>query len=389
MNHDREFAPIKDRIDGLADLIRDNADRSDRQGHLCDEVARAMARADLYRVAAPRAIGGGEYHPVIQIRTIEAIAELDGSAAWNLMVGVEHGGILGAAYPLEFVKELYADPELIIVGAINPLGKAVSVDGGYLVSGQWPFGSGIHNADYFWGQCTIHANGEVVKDKNGPVTCEALISKSELEVLDTWHVSGLRATGSHDVRVKEVLIPDERISQVARRPMRQEGTLYRLPFNTRLAYNKVGVATGIARAAIGHFKDLADEKTPRGFANRLRERSDAQYAIADAEYILGSARSFVFEQVSEIWDTVDRGDAPSIESRAMVQLACSGAATAAVQAVEKIYAAAGATANFVSSPLERCMRDVLVVRQHIMVSPQFKEGIGRALLGLPSGTFLF
>ncbi len=175
----------------------------------------------------------------------------------------------------------------------------------------------------------------------------------------------------------------------ARNPLQEDGTLYRLPLHSRLAYNKVGVATGITRAAIDHFMDLAMDKTPRGTAGKLRERVDAQLAVAEAEYLLETARSYVFDRVSDIWDTVDQGDPPTTRQKALLQLACSGAASTAVKAVEKIVAAAGATANFTSSPLERCMRDVLVVRQHIMVSPQFKENIGRALLGLESGTFLF
>jgi|TARA_B100000315_G_scaffold199669_1_gene191597 alkylation response protein AidB-like acyl-CoA dehydrogenase len=384
-----EFEVIRDRIDGIAHLIVEHADISEEQRHLASDVAMAMANEGLYRIAVPRSVGGGEHHPVTQIQTIEAVSRLDGATGWNLMIGVEVMGILGAVLEPEAARKLYADPQAIISGALNPLGQAVRVDGGYRITGQWPFASGVHNARYFWGQNIVFENGERVTDDMGPVTCESLIASDEFEILDTWQVSGLRGTGSHDVRVSDLFIPDARITRSGREPLRQTGTLYRLPMHTRLAYNKVGVATGITRAAIDHFMDLAMNKTPRGSTRKLRERTDAQLAVAEAEYLLESARSYVFDRVSEIWDTVDKGDSPTIHQRALLQLACSGAASTAVKAVEKIYAAAGATANFTSSPLERCMRDVLVVRQHIMVSPQFKENVGRALLGLDSGTFLF
>ncbi|MEO2173804.1 MAG: acyl-CoA dehydrogenase family protein [bacterium] len=384
-----EFESIENQINQLASLIKGHADEAEAQRHLTNEVAMAMARAGLYRVAAPIALGGQECHPITQIQTIEAVSRLDGSTGWNLMIGIENMGILGALFPVEFAKKIYADPELIIAGALNPLGKAVREDGGYRITGQWPFASGVHNARYFWGQSFVYENDEIVKDKKGRVLCESLVPRDEFEILDTWHVSGLRGSGSHDVKITQVFVPDERISQAARTRRYQAGTLYQLPLYTRLAYNKVGVATGIARAAIDHFVDLATSKTPRASFNKLQERADAQLAVAQAEQLLGSARSFVFDTVSDVWDVIEQGDRPSTRQKALVYLACSSAASTAVDAVEKVYAAAGATANFTASPLERCMRNVQVVRQHIMVSPQFDQNIGRALLGLDSGTFLF
>ena len=384
-----EFEPIREKILGLSALIKQHADLADQQRHLCHEVAIAMARQGLYRVAAPKAIGGAELHPVTQIQTIEAVAALDGATGWNLMIGIEIMGILGALYPIDFAKKLYADPDLIIAGALNPLGKAVREPGGYRITGQWPFASGVHNAKYFWGQSIIHEDDKRLKDEKGYVFCESLVPREEFEILDTWHVSGLRGSGSHDVSIRDVFVPDERITQANRVPPNQSGTLFRLPLFTRLAFNKVGVATGIARAAIDHFMSLATSKTPRGYFNKLQERADAQRAVAESEYLLGSARSYVFDVVNDVWDVVAKGDRPTTRQKALVYLACSRAVSAAVEAVAKVHASAGATANFTSSPLERNMRDVMVVGQHIMVSPQFSENIGRALLGLDSGTFMF
>ncbi len=386
---DQAFTEIRQKIEGLEQVISDHADISEGQRHLSDKVAFAMAREGLFRVAAPLSVGGGEHHPVTQVKTIEAVSTIDGSTGWNLMIGIENLGILAACFPEETADRIYSDPELIISGALNPLGIAVREEGGYRINGQWPFASGAHNAHYFWGQCIVHENGEAISDDRGVILCEALVPKGEFEILDTWHVSGLRGSGSHDVKIENVFVPDEMISQAARRPVRESGTLYQIPLYTRLAYNKVGVATGIARSAIDHFTHLSTVKTPRGHRNKLQERVDAQRAVAEAELLLGSARSFVFDMISDVWDTIEKGNVPTTRQKALVQLACSGAASTSVDAVQKVHAVAGATANFKSSPLERCMRDVMVVRQHIMVSPQFTESIGRALLGLKSGTFLF
>jgi len=202
-------------------------------------------------------------------------------------------------------------------------------------------------------------------------------------------VSGLRGSGSHDVEVRDVFVPEERMTGTMSRPSREKGTLFRLPPFTRLAYNKVGVATGIARAGLDHFRALAQSKTPRASATSLANRPSAQLAIARGEAELRSARAFVFEAVDEVWQATLAGDEVTREQRALAQLACSNACRASVKALGYVYEEAGASANFTSNPLERCFRDVVVVPQHIMVSSQWNMAAGRVLLGLESQTIFF
>lgn len=383
------LAALLPKIQDLRAVIDAHAEHSDEQRHLAAEIAHAMADAGLYRVAVPRSLGGYECHAIDQIKTIEAVSELHGSSGWNLMIGIENMGILGAYYQRDVLKPLYDDPRLIIAGTLNPLGTAVRVDGGYRVSGRWPFASGVHNATYFWSQSIVHENGERVRDGSGYELCESMVPVADVEIIDTWQVSGLRGSGSHDVELHELFVPDQFITRIGKMQPLESGTLYRLPVYSRLAYNKVGVATGIARSAIRHFRQLAVTKKPRATFAPLSHRPDAQRAMAEAERLVGSSRSYVFETVSDLWDTVEKGDVPERQQRARLQLACSGAASESVRAVEMLHSAAGASANFLSNPLERCMRDVMVVRQHIMVSPQYTDAIGRVLMGLESGTFLF
>ena len=383
------FAPYQKKIDKLAPLIAAHADEAEAQRHLSAEVAKAMVQAGLFRIAVPADVGGSEEHAVTQVQCIEAVSRIHGSAGWNLMIGIEVMGVLCGQFDQSLVESLLADQEMIISGSLNPLGKAVREGDGYRISGQWPFARGIHNAKFFWGQNIVHVDGERLRDEHGVVLCEALVPCDQIEILDTWHVSGMRGSGSHDVRIDEVFVPDTFISHVQRDKPSATGTLFRLPLYSRLAFNKVGVATGIAQAAIDHFVSLASEKKPRGSRQLLRERPDAQLAVAQAERILGSARSYAMEQICVMWDTVACGDEPTTRQKALLQLACSGAADEAVKAVEVVYSAAGASANFESSPLSRCMRDVPVVRQHITVSPQFTNAVGRVLLGMDSETPFF
>jgi alkylation response protein AidB-like acyl-CoA dehydrogenase len=163
----------------------------------------------------------------------------------------------------------------------------------------------------------------------------------------------------------------------------------RIPSGSRLAYNKVGVALGIARGAIDVFVDLARGKVPRFSGSKLRERPDAQHAVAKAEARLRGARAFVLEAVGGLWEAVLADREYSPRDKALLQIACSDAVLACAEAVDLVCVAAGTSANALDSPLERPARDVRVIRQHVTVGPQHLEDAGRVLLGLePEGLML-
>ena len=365
----------------LQPLVRSYADEAQRRRHVPGPVVEALAAAGLYRLAAPAELGGAEAEPRPTIEAIEAISEADGSIGWVLMIGIETVGIGSSLMPRETAARLFADhPDLVMCGALNPQGRARPAEGGWLVTGRWPFASGCHHADLFWGQCLVDGGPE---DGDNPIRAiEVVVPRADYEILDTWDANGLRGTGSHDVAVDDLFVPDEMTTEVTSGAPTHDGPLYRLPPFSRLAYNKVGVATGIARAAIDHFVDLADGKVPRLARSRLRERPRAQLAVAQAEAALRSARAFVFEAVDDEWQTVLAGGRCDRRQRALVRLACSHACQEAIRAVELVHSAAGTSPNEIGSPLGRARRDVAVVAQQIMVAPHFIDDAGRVLLGL-------
>jgi alkylation response protein AidB-like acyl-CoA dehydrogenase len=387
-----EPADPRARARALVAQICAGADQAERERRLPQRVADAMAEAGLYRIAAPRSVGGGECDPRTQIETIEIVSAADGATGWNLMIGIENMGFLGAVLSLEMGQKLFSDPGLIVAGALNPLGEATPVEGGYRVTGRWPFASGCHNAGWFWGQCRVmDGDAPALSDGAGPALREALLPRADCEILDTWQVSGLRGSGSHDVVVRDVFVPEERMTGVMAGGMtlRETGTLYRFPPFNRLAYNKIGVAMGIAQAALDHFRQLATEKQPRGSRKLLREKVSVQLVYAEAVARLRAARAYAFEAVDEVWSATERGEDATPEQRMHVHLACARACSESIAVVEAVVQAAGTTANFTSCPLERCLRDVRVVPQHIMVSAQWVETAGRVLLGLPGDSPFF
>ena len=262
-----------------------------------------MARAGLFRLAAPEAYGGLEADPVTMIRAIEAISEADGATGWTLMIGIETVGIaLGALPPSSAAALLGERPDIVFAGALNPLGRALEVEGGLLASGRWPYSSGCQTADHFWGGCLLADPGGEPRRVDGErISRQIVVPSAKYEVVETWDASGLCGSGSHDVVIADLFVPNDFVTDVDGTGMRVDTPLFRLPFRSRLAFNKVGVATGVARAALDAFERLANEKTPFREIELLRERPQAQLAMAEAEARFGAARAYVFETVSEMW----------------------------------------------------------------------------------------
>jgi alkylation response protein AidB-like acyl-CoA dehydrogenase len=308
------------------------------------------------------------------------------------MIGIETVGMgIAALAPATATALLGDNPAVVCCGAINPLGRARVVEGGFMVDGRWPYASGCDGADYFWGGCLLEDDrGEPLRAPRGyRLSCQVVVPRSSYTVIDTWEAAGLCGSGSHDVEVAGVFVPDEFTTDLYGTGMRVDTPLFRMPPYSRLAFNKVGVATGIARHALDAFAELAGAKTPFMTNALMRDRPQAQMAMAEAEARLRSARAFVFDAVGTVWDASCAGRLSTAEERAMVRLACSHCCAEAVRAVEIVYAQAGITASFPSSPLERAIRDVRVVPQHIMVAPSAITAAGRVLLGLDPGTDIF
>jgi alkylation response protein AidB-like acyl-CoA dehydrogenase len=362
----------------LQALVRTHADANEAQRHLQAEVAQAFSAAGLYRIAAPEDTFGSEQTPQEQLGVIETIAYADGASAWNLMIGIESFGLIAPGF--EQCRDLIEDPNVIIASSTAFVGRAVRQEGGYRVSGQWPFASGVHNAQIFGATLRIHesADSEAVGQNR-----YAIIPIGECTILDTWHTSGLRGSGSHDVLVEDVFVPENRlIAPIGAAP--HDSPLLRFPLGARLAYNKVAIAWGLGRAAIDHFVELAAGKTPRFSNRKLQERPRAHLAVAQAEARFRGGKALVHELLEEMWQQVLKADHITSKERALFQIACSDSVAGCIDLTENLVRTAGTTANQIGHPLERILRDIRVVGQHTTVAPQHIEDAGRLLLGVPA-----
>jgi alkylation response protein AidB-like acyl-CoA dehydrogenase len=373
----------------LGPLIRGCRDEIDSTRQLPMPLIEALRAGRFFRLFVPAKFGGYEVDPITFVKIVEEISAVDGSAGWVVSVCAV-GGLIAGFLGEEAAGKIYGDnQDSVVAGGINPTGRAVAKGTGYTVAGKWAFGSGIRHADWAYGNCVVYDGEQARFDKTGkPVTRLMLFPIEACEIYDTWHVGGLRGTGSHDFGVKDLFVPEELSVMAFAGKASQPGNLFKFPFSL-FAVLIAAVPLGIARGAISALVELAKVKKPTGASSLLSEKPSAQIAVARAEALLGSGRAFLFEALSEMGNEIAKSGEADMRCRAALRLACTQAAINAGQAVDLMFEAGGATSVYTSSSLERCFRDVHVATQHIAVSSTSLELSGRVILGLDPGTARF
>jgi alkylation response protein AidB-like acyl-CoA dehydrogenase/SAM-dependent methyltransferase len=380
--------PVPVRAGRVAATVRGQAAGIEAAGRLPDALVSAMREGGLFDMWRPKELGGAELGPEEALAAIETVAAGDGSTAWCLAVSVGTGA-LAAYLPEVGAREIFGKGPTITAGSFNPAGRATLEADSLRVSGRWAFGSGSRHCDWLCGGAlVVDASGEpVVLDDGRPDARLAFFPVDRATIHDTWHVTGLRATGSHDYEVEALDVPLAHTMPFAFRPW-AAGDLWRMPPMSIFFAPMAAVSLGIARAAIDELVALAADKTPYRSSRRLAERDVVQAMVARAEARVGSAGAFLREQIGVVWDCARRGDEATLRQRAMVRLAIVHASQSAMEAVDLCFEAAGATALYVTSPLQRQFRDVHAAGQHVVLAFSGLETVGRVLLGLDPDTSL-
>ncbi|HBZ70828.1 MAG TPA: hydroxylase [Deltaproteobacteria bacterium] len=371
----------------LVPRLRALSPRIERERRLPLEIVAELASTGFFALCVPRSLRGEEAHPTTLIRVVEELAIGDAAAAWCVMIGATSGLVAGWL-DRAAAEEIFARaPEAVAGGVFTPNGRAVVVPGGYRVTGRWAFASGCQHCAWLMGGCLVEEDGVSRPLKHRiPDSRMLIFPAAEAHVHDTWRVVGLCGTGSHDIEVQDLFVPRERsVSLLTDRP-RESGPLYQFPVFGLLATGVCAVALGLARAAIDEFARLARSKRPTGSARTLAERPAVQMDIARAEARISAARSYLLETVAGAYECAREHGEVTLALRARVRLAATHATLSAAKAVHQMYQAAGSTAIYEMSPLQRYFRDVHVVTQHRAVAPATLELAGRMLLGLDTDT---
>jgi alkylation response protein AidB-like acyl-CoA dehydrogenase len=359
-------------------------DRIESGRCLPDELTRELARAGFFRIFLPAAYGGLDLTLLEAMEIYEELARADASVAWCAWNANVHWTT--ARLSKEVAQEVFADPGMILANSTRPTGRAEVIDGGYRVKGRWSLVSGCQLSAWFILMCIVHEDGKPRRTPAGaPEYRFMLCPASDCTVVDTWTVSGLRGTGSHDVVVENRFV-QARYASFYTDPLVLIGPRYQIPPHSRAVPGLGAIALGIARTAIDAMVDLATEKRQERTGQPLSEDRGAQSRLAQAEALVRAARLFLLDTANVLWEDVLAGRDATAQRRAHLRLASWHAVTSAVQAVDLIYLTCGATSLYATCPIERAFRDVHAVTQHIGVHPRTLETTGRVLFGLEPDT---
>jgi alkylation response protein AidB-like acyl-CoA dehydrogenase len=363
----------------IAGLAARHKAEGDRLRHLPPALAEAFRRHDVYRLILPRDLGGGDVDPLDYLDLVEKV---DGSTAWNLAIGAGSGLYVGYL-PVERSRPMVADVSSCIAGAYAPLGHGVIVEGGYRVSGHWGWASGAAQARWMVFGFRVAAPGGT--DEKPPEIRQALAPREAFRVLDTWHVNGLRGTGSTEYEVDDLFVPSDMTFRVFLDKPKHPAPVFRLPgafFGAAVA----SVALGIGHGATESLKQLAMVKGgSKGGArggNPLRQQAYAHYAVAKAEALVESAKLYLDDAIAAIWCAIVAGREIDPAQRKRARRACVQAAEASAEAVDLCCRAAGGHALFEAQPFERALRDVRAAIAQITLQRAAMEDAGRAAFGL-------
>jgi indole-3-acetate monooxygenase len=369
-----EFAELDRAAERASALARSLAEQTEQRRSLPPELVEELRGAGLLRPALSEALGGRQLPPAVILRAAETVARGDASAGWCVSINAT-SSLLSAYLPEKGAAEVFGDPRSVAAGVWAPRGAARPVDGGVVVSGQWPFCSAISHSDWMFAGCVLAPRDST--PGAAPTLRVLAIPTAELNILDTWRTSGLRGTGSHDSVASELFVPEHRILSVLDGPPAGADPLYRFPLFGFFALSIAVAALGNARGAVDELVELAGGKRTLGSSRTLAERS---------QVALRAARLLVYTAVDDAWREAAGPDPVSEDARLALRLAATHATRTAAEVVASMYDLGGGSAIYESSPLQRRFRDAHTATAHFQVNPATYELLGRLLLGLPART---
>jgi indole-3-acetate monooxygenase len=370
----------------LEPVITRYAGKAEQSRVMAPEIMEALVASGLLRMWVPKAYGGLEADPNESLDVMEQLARIDAATGW-VVSNCVFIATLPQFLPEPVVARIVGDPAIVACGSFVPPGTARATADGFVINGDWSFGSATQYATSIVTLVLLVDDaGELILQGGNPVTILAYFSRDDVEFRDTWFTLGLRATGSVNFVAKELAIPKECTSVLG--PWEQKdgafaGPLYRLGLimdAVRIA--KVGV--GIAQGAVDDFVELATAKTPAYTAALTADRATVQERVARAQALVQAGRHTIRTSVTEGWASVQDGSRITGERCLPMGLAASFALDAAAQAVDLLYQSGGTTAFRDGSPLQRRFRDIQTLRQNAIASWSRYESLGKMLLGRPS-----
>lgn len=360
--------------DLLAD-IRRRAAEFEKQRHISRDIIEGFKTIGVYRALVPKRLGGLEWGPRQFCELIEAIAQADGSAGWVASFGMAPT-YLAALPPATFEAIYRNDIDTVFAGGIFPPQPAPIVEGGFEVSGRWSFSSGCMGA-------TVIGAGISPRSKDGGsagLPRMAVMPRSKVNIAETWDVSGLAGTGSHDVVAEKVVVPED-WTFVRGGPSNLSEPMFRYPSLSFAAEVLSVVNLGVGRAAIEALRRLAGGYQGVTGAPGIGDRPATQASLAQSEAQLQAARAWFYDAIDNAWDSLLKGDPVPPAQASALRLSAAHAARTGAEVARNIQMLSGMAGIYNSSPIARHVRDANVVTQHAFLGDIIYLNAGAMLFG--------
>ena len=364
--------------ESLRPMISELRHTTENDRRIAAPIVQAIRKSDLCRMLLDTG-APAQYTPEEWLTVLEILAGAEASVSWliwNNGLACFWGRFLDDAGP----ARVFGDASRLFAGSTRPTGQSVITQGGFRLSGRWSLVSGCELADYLHLISMVYEDAAPRMAAPGHPDLRVLfVPRGSYTILDTWHVGGLRGSGSHDVVLDDVFVPVED-SIAPAPPTASNSQLGRLPIIPIMIAGIGAQFLGMARTAIAVTIEILRNKVSVEPGASIRERPSVLADIASYSAAVTAARSHLHATMDAIWDKVRR-ELPTAEDRAALYSAALSAATVARATVAAMHAAAGTTALYIDCPLERSMRDLQTMDRHIAAQPLWLEDSGRVLVG--------
>ncbi|WP_020498748.1 acyl-CoA dehydrogenase [Sciscionella marina] len=372
-----KFPALLEQIDTLGESIDAAADRAEELGRPAGEITEALLAAGVIRAGLPHNLGGDEFSPRQLMRTIEQISYHDAAIGWTMlalqMMTGTTAAYLGAVAAADLFPDVAAGEHALLSGHGTRPGRAVPVQGGFLVSGNWQFASGMALATHIHSAIKVEGTGE---------PRVLAMPKSEVTLVDNWDVLGLRATSSIDYHCTDVYVPETHTYPATTMLPANGGAIYRVGLVNMAAIVHTGWALGVGRRLLDELKSYAASKSGTRGAAVDTAQFHAEFANAEAK--MRAAGAWALQVWRDDERTLDAGELLSTEQQTLLRLALNHATWTAQEIGETVHRWAATTA-IRRGPIDRFLRDLRTGSQHITSGPVVLQNCGKWLSGAQPG----
>jgi alkylation response protein AidB-like acyl-CoA dehydrogenase len=370
----------------LAPALAARAAEMEANRRIPDDVVDVLKAIGAFRLFVPQSHGGLELDLPSGLRIVTALARVDGSVGWTVMIG-SGGPLLAALLPRDTYDRVYRDgADAVIAAVTQPTGTAEPARDGWRVSGRWPFASGCLHADWMGGICVMTEDGKPLAGPDGkaPLLRGFLMPARDWQIEDTWHVAGLKATGSHHIACRDKIVPKANFFDLANGTTCLTGPLYQ-GVRQVLPLFHAAFALGLAQGALDELLALAGSgRRQLHAATSLRESEIFQHELGRLGADLRAAEAFQRSQTARHWQ---RALAGTLKDEGLLQEATQAGiwiVNTCLRVVDGCFALAGGAVVYETSPLQRRLRDMHTAAQHAMIQQRHYGAAGRRLLDAPA-----